>query len=71
MKNYGSVDKFDGYNGIILGIDGKEYLFFDKEIMDEENILVGDKVSFIPNVYSTVEVQCDLARFVRKLEKID
>ena len=69
MKTYGKVKDYDGYNGTIKGIDGKEYLLIKKEIIPPRELHVEDNVSFEPEHFETVELEEDIARFVKKLEK--
>jgi hypothetical protein len=69
MKTFGKVKEFDGYNGYIKGIDGKDYLLMQRDISSEEELHVDDKVYFEPDHFETVEIQEDIARFVKKLEK--
>ena len=69
MKTFGKIKEFDGYNGIIQAIDGKEYLLIKDEIADENVLSEGDCVYFEPDIYKTPEMEEYIARFVRKLEK--
>ena len=69
MKTFGKVESFDGYNGYIKGVDGKEYLLMKKEIIPPVDLQVNDKVCFEPEYVETIEIQEDIARFVKKLEK--
>ena len=68
MKTYGKVMEYDGYNGYIKSIDGKDYLLMDMEVEGNE-IKPGDNVSFEPDTFETPEYKENVARFVRKLEK--
>lgn len=69
MKTFGKVKEFDGYNGSIQAIDGKEYLLICDEIAENNVISEGDNVYFEPDLYKTPEMEEYVARFVRKLEK--
>ncbi|MBQ4030770.1 MAG: hypothetical protein II625_03340 [Bacilli bacterium] len=69
MKTFGKIKDFDGYNGTIKGIDGKEYLLMKKEIIPPQELHENDKVCFEPEHFETVETEEDIARFVKKLEK--
>ena len=69
MKTFGKISEFDGYNGYIKGIDGKDYLLMQKEITPPEELRVDDKVCFEPDYFETVETKEDIARFVKRLDK--
>ena len=69
MKTFGKIKEFDGYNGYIKGVDGKDYLLMKKEIVSPTELHVNDNVYFEPEYFETVETQEDIARFVKKLEK--
>ena len=69
MKTFGKVKEFDGYNGYIKGIDGKEYLLIKNEIIPPTDMRVNDNVYFEPDYFETVETQENIARFVKRLEK--
>ncbi len=70
MKTYGKVEKYNGYSGSILGVDGKEYLLLEKEIV-EGQVEEKDDVSFVAEEYETPEHHEDIARFVKVLKKDD
>lgn len=69
MKEFGKVIEYDGYYGKITNQDGKEYTLFDKEIMNNEQLDKYDIVSYVPESYSNDEVEENIARFVKKIEK--
>ena len=69
MKTIGKIKEFDGYNGYIKGVDGKNYLLMKKEIIPPTELHVDDKVYFEPEHFETVETQEEIARFVKRLEK--
>ncbi len=67
MKQFGKVVAFNGFNGFIKGIDGKDYLIINHEIMDE--IKLNDNVYFEPDNYKSTEIDQDIARFIRPIKK--
>lgn len=69
MKEIGQVVDYNGYYGKIINENGKEYLFFKEQIVDDESISNHDQVSFVPEEYEDVEVKESLARFVKKYVK--
>ena len=69
MKVIGKVKEFDGYNGYIKGLDGKEYLLTEKEIVKPTKLEIDDNVIFEPEYYKTIETEENIARFIRKIEK--
>lgn len=68
MKQYGKVTDFNGYNGYIKGIDGKDYLIMYKELLDSD-IKLNELVYFEPDIYETTEIKQDIARFIRPIQK--
>lgn len=66
MKKYGKVLVYDGYVGNIIDKDGIKYIFTNRDLKDK-NIVEGDFVSFIYEVYETVEIKENVARFVSKI----
>ncbi len=69
MKEIGKVKEYNGYYGKIIDREGKEYLLLDNQIVGNEDIQQLDAVTFVPENYNNSEVNKDIARFVRKLEK--
>ena len=68
MKNYGKVTEYNGKYGNIKGIDGIDYTLLDKNIIDNE-LKVNDNVEFESDTYKTVDVEVNMARFVKVLKK--
>ena len=73
MTKKGEVEYFNGNTGSIKGEDGIDYILLKNEIKkyinkdsDIYNINVGDKVSFIPDIYETPEIREYIARFIKK-----
>ena len=69
MKTFGKIIEFDGYNGYIKGVDGKEYLLMSQEAENPQELIVGDNVYFESELYETPEYKENIARFVKKLSK--
>ena len=64
MRIYGKVIEYDGYVGTIIDSKGIKYLLICENIDGELDN--GDFVSFIPELYTTIEIQQWIARFVIK-----
>ena len=69
MKNYGKVLKYNGVYGNIKSIDGGNYILLDKNVIDYD-IKECDNVEFEPEFFKTSEVEIQIARYVKKLSKI-
>lgn len=65
MKQIGIVKEFDNYNGLISGIDNKEYKLMKHEI--KGNVTKGDIVIFDSETVNNETT--NIARFVKKLNK--
>ena len=63
MRMSGKVISFDGYVGLIMGIDNEEYMILKNEIVD--NIKINDMVIFEPEVYEDLELKKRIARFIK------
>ncbi len=68
MKAYGKIVEYDGYNGTIVDNKGNKFILMSKEVVND-TLEVGDYVSFKPEVFKTVEVKENIARFVTKIDK--
>ena len=68
MKQYGKVTDFNGYNGFIKGIDGKDYLILKHELLSGD-ISLNEIVYFEPDIYESSEIRQDIARFIKPLRK--
>jgi len=68
MKQYGKVTDFNGFNGFIKGIDGKDYLIMNHELLSND-IVLNDLVYFEPDIYESTELKQDIARFIRPIRK--
>ena len=69
MKEIGKVKDYNGYYGTIVNEEGKEYILLNKELVDNEPVGIYDAVSYVPESYSNDEVEENIARFVKKIEK--
>lgn len=70
MKSYGKVLEYDGYTGVIVGLDGNSYMVLDSDLVDKD-IKSDDYVSFDKDVYKDIEITRYIARFVNKIRKED
>lgn len=68
MKTFGKIKNFNGYNGLIRGIDGKDYILMRKEVYSKDNLQEDDHVYFEIDHKETPEISENIARFVKKLE---
>lgn len=69
MKENGIVKEYDGYCGTIVNELKEEYLLLKKELMEEVELKVNDKVSFIPEKVETLTKDRNVATFVKPLKK--
>lgn len=68
MKQYGKVLAYDGYVGNIIDDKGTKYIFSSKDIKDK-TIIEGDFVTFIVEVFETIEIKEYTARFITKVKE--
>ncbi len=68
MILFGKVKEYNGFNGIIKGVDNKDYILQRKEVSYDNVIDVNDKVYFEPDYVETPETKEYIARFVKKLD---
>jgi hypothetical protein len=68
MKNYGKVTVYNGLFGKIKGVDGLDYVLLDKNLVDN-GVRVLDNVEFESEVFQTLEVELQMARFVKRFAK--
>lgn len=64
--DYGKVVKYDGKSGTITDADGINYLFLASDI-DTNEIKNGDYVTFQKEIFSTLDIEKNVARFVSKI----
>ena len=65
MIKEGYIFEFDNYNGIIKDDDGNDYLFNKSNVKGK--VSVNDRVTFVPEVYETVEIKKNIAVFIEKI----
>ena len=65
-KAIGKILEFDGYSATLVDREGREYMVPNHEILGK--VEVNDIVTFEADVYKTVDVEINIARFVKKLE---
>lgn len=68
MKKYGKILVYDGYVGNIIDSEGTKYIFTTRDLKDKK-IVEGDFVSFISEVFETVEIKEYVARNIVKVTK--
>lgn len=68
MKIIGKIKEFDGYSGTIIDRDNNSYILIKNELIDKD-LKQGDIVTFEPEVFKTVEIEENIARFVRRATK--
>ena len=68
MKQVGKVIDYNGVSGFIVDENKTKYIFTTKDLMDK-SIQTGDIVHFEPELYKTVEIKLNLARFISKVNK--
>lgn len=68
MKKYGKILVYDGYVGNIIDNEGTKYIFTTKDLKNKK-IVEGDFVSFIFEVFETVEIKEYVARNINKVSK--
>lgn len=66
MKRYGKVLVYDGYVGNIIDNEGIKYIFTARDLKDKK-ISQGDFVSFMWEVFETVEIKEYVARSITKV----
>ncbi len=69
MRTFGKVKEYNGYNGYIKGIDGKDYVIIPNEVNPVDKLKINDNVHFEPETFETLETKAEVARFIKKLEK--
>lgn len=68
MKKYGKILVYDGYVGNIIDSEGTKYIFTTRDLKDKK-LVEGDFVSFISEVFETVEIKEYVARNIVKVSK--
>lgn len=63
---HGKILSYDEYIGNIIDEQGTIYIFTTKDLK-QKNIKEGDLVSFLPEVYKTIEIEENIARNITKI----
>ena len=66
--NYGKIVEFDGNTGSIIDLNGDNYLLLSHELKDKK-LNLNDYVIFKAEEFKTPEINENVARFVKKLNK--
>lgn len=70
MKINGKITNYEGMAGNIKGVDGKDYILLDKNIVEQnEELKENDNVEFEPEYFKTPEVEINMARFIKTLKR--
>ena len=64
LKKVGKIKNYDGFSGTIVDNEGVNYILLKDDLLDD--VKVGDLVVFESEVYETIEIRENMARFVRK-----
>lgn len=62
----GKVIEYNGNTGIIRDIQNNEYLILKNNINQSENISINDDVMFVPEIFSTIDIEEKIATFIQK-----
>ena len=65
MKQVGKITEFDGFSGALINREGVKYIFSNDDLISTD-LKVNDIVVFESELYKTVEVEINIARFVKK-----
>lgn len=65
MKQVGKITEFDGFSGVLINREGVKYIFSNDDLISTD-LKVNDIVVFESELYKTVEVEINIARFVKK-----
>lgn len=68
MKQVGKIIEFDGFSGTLINKEGIKHVFSNADLISTD-LKVNDLVTFESELYKTVEVEVNIARFVKKYEK--
>jgi len=66
-KIIGKIIEFDGFSGTVIDSDKTRYIFSNDDLLSKD-IKVNDIVTFEGESFKTVEVEINIARFVKKYE---
>ena len=65
-KLIGKIIKYNGSSGLIVDENNNQYLLLNHNIVGNEKINVDDIVSFLPEVFKTIEIEEKVATFIEK-----
>ena len=68
QKVIGKIIEFDGMSGTLVDRDRNEYIFTYGDL-ESKDLKVGDIVVFEKEVYKTIDVEINLARFIKKIDR--
>ena len=69
MREIGKIINYNGFSGIIKSEKGIKYVILKKDIMNKETLSINDDVTFIPDIYKSLECTERIARFIKKVNK--
>ena len=64
-KVIGKIIEYNGVNGVVIDKENTKYIFTSKDLVSKD-IKVSDIVFFEKELFKTVEVEINLARFIEK-----
>lgn len=67
MNQKGKIINFNGCSGMLLDENNNKYLVNENSFL-YDNPCIGDNVIFNVELYKTIEVEFNIATFVRKIE---
>ena len=68
QKVIGKIIEFDGMSGTLVDRDKNEYIFTHGDL-ENKDLKVGDIVVFEKELFKTIDVQLNLARFIKKMDR--
>lgn len=68
MKKIGKIIEFDGFSGQLIDKEGNKHIFSNDDIISKD-LKLNDIVTFDSELFKTIEVEVNVAKFVKKIEK--
>ena len=65
MKQIGKIIECDGFSGSLINEEGVKHIFSNEDLITKD-LKVNDIVIFESELYKTVEIEINIARFVNK-----
>ena len=65
-KIEGKVTNYNGSSGTIIDKNNNKYLLLNHNIINNEQINNNDIVTFIPELFKTIEIEEKVATFIEK-----